>query len=114
DDDKGHPESMLRINGRVFREEGMLVAELSEIAQTTWAHSFDEILGDIPRLVVEYIAAAQQAGVLGRELARFGASPRGGQLDVHVHVLLEADPLPAQPPGTQSSLDTQLSVPLAA
>jgi hypothetical protein len=105
---------MLRITGRVFREEGMLVAELTEIGQTTWAHTFDQIVVDVPRLVAEYIAAAQQAGILGRELARLGATPHGGHLDVNVHVVLAPDALPSQPEGATSALDTQLSVPVAA
>jgi hypothetical protein len=105
---------MLRITGRIFREEGMLVAELAEIGQTTWAHTLDDIMADVPRLVFEYIGAAEQAGTLGRELVRLGATVSGGQLQVHMHVELSADALRAQPQGAMSALDTQLSVPIAA
>ena len=113
-DDARHPGDMLRITGRVFREEGMLVAELVEIDQTTWAHTLDEILADVPRLVAEYITAAQEAGVLAAQLARLGASATNGQLQVNIHVELSSDALHAQPYGATSALDTQLSVPVAA
>ena len=105
---------MLRITGRVFREEGMLVAELVEIDQTTWAHTLDEILADVPCLVAEYITAAQEAGVLASQLARLGASATNGQLKVNIHVELSVDALHAQPYGATSALDTRLSVPVAA
>ena len=106
--------TVLRIHGRIFRKEGMLVAEFDEIGQTTWAYKLDEILADVPRLVFEYIQGAHAAGILERELTRLGAASQGGSLEVNVHMDLSVGALPSQPLGSTSALDTHLSVPLAA
>ena len=92
----------------------MFVAELDEIEQTTWSGTLEGIMSDLSRMVLEYFLAIAKAGLLAETLARLGASPIDNKLQVSLHVEIGRDALPELPADSSTSLDTNLTVPVAA
>lgn len=103
----------LQLTGRIFREEGMFVAELAEIRQCTWAHTLPQLLGDVPRLVIEHFHGLRDLGTLADELAKLGIVFDGKSFNVNIHVTIGVDALPV-PDGTSTSVDSNVSVAVAA
>ena len=106
--------SMVRLTGKIFREEGMFVAELSEIGQSTWSDSLSGVMADVPRLALEYFHGLRDLGVLAEKLASMGVKFDGGAFNVNIHVQIRDDVLPALPEGASTSIDSNVSVPVAA
>ena len=105
---------MVRLTGKIFREEGMFVAELSEIGQSTWSDSLSGVMADVPRLALEYFHGLRDLGVLAEKLASMGVKFDGGAFNVNIHVQIRDDVLPALPEGASTSIDSNVSVPVAA
>jgi len=100
----------VHLTGVIFREEGMFVAEVSEIGQSTWSDTVSGLIADVPRLALEYFHGLRNLGVLAEKLAGLGVILDGGVFDVNIHLQLRDGVLPALPPGTAISIDSSVSV----
>lgn len=105
---------MIRLTGRIFREEGMFVAEIDQLRQSTWAHSLPEVMQDVPRLVVEYLDSLHVLGTFDDTIRRLGGDLVGDEIEVNIHVKIAAELFPAQPVRSTMAVDSNVSVPLRA
>ena len=100
----------IQLNGVITKDEGMVVADVTEIGQCTWGYSLDQVMEDLPRLIIAHFAALRLIGQYDATLARLGVIDDGQALHVNLHVSIGVDALP-QPTGASMSIDSQVVVP---
>jgi hypothetical protein len=80
----------LQLRARVFRDQGVFVAECADLGWTTHGATLDEVLQDVPRMVRDYFTGYRQIGRLEHQLTRLGvAGPVPETLSVDVEIDLK-------------------------
>lgn len=82
--------AQLTLSGKVFRDEGMLVAECAELGWSTHAHTLEGLFSDLPRMIQDFFQGYREIGQLEVQLSRLGVAGKPDVVDVRLQLDMRA------------------------